>query len=169
MYRTSPSIGALIGLLQTQQARFDAFLTLLTREREAIKSLAPTSLVELSQAKLALLEEIQRLEEQRAEMLVRIAGNWAVPTDSLSLRAIAERVGPRESAILLRLKEQLQKAVTAIREATGLNEVLLTRSLEFLSEGLGMWRSAPKSSSLYSSHGSLRAGHQQGALVRQKG
>jgi len=169
MYRTSPSIGALIGLLQTQQARFDAFLALLAREREAIKSLAPTPLVELSQAKLTLLEEIQRLEEQRAEMLTRIAGTWAVPADSLTLRAIAERVGPIESARLLRLREDLHKAVAAIREATGLNEVLLARSLEFLSEGLGVWRSAPKASSLYSSHGNLRSGHQQGTLVRQKG
>jgi len=169
MYRTSPSIGALISLLQTQQARFDAFLALLTREREAIKFLAPAPLVELSQAKLSLLEDIQRLEEQRGEMLARIGDSWAVPTDSLTLHAIAERVGPRESTMLLRLRDQLQKAVTAIREATGLNEVLLTRSLEFLSEGLGVWRSAPKSSSLYSSHGCLRAGHQQGTLVRQKG
>ena len=169
MYRTSPSIGAFIGLLQNQQARFDAFLALLTRERDAIKSLAPTSLVELSQAKLTLLEDIQRLEEQRAETLTRIAGSWDVPGDTLTLCGIAERVGPRESAILLRLREQLQKAVAAIREASSFNAALLTRSLEFLSEGLNVWRSAPKSSSLYSSHGNLSTGHHQGTLVRQKG
>jgi flagellar biosynthesis/type III secretory pathway chaperone len=169
MYRTSPSISALVTLLQTQQERFDSLLTLLSREREAITSLATAPLVELSEAKLRLLEELRMLDEQRATAVARIAGNWRVPPETLTLHGIAERVGPIEAGMFHRLHERLSKVVAAIRESTSVNGELITRSLAFLNQGLDVWRDAPKTSDLYSSHGAPRSGSLQGALLRQKG
>jgi flagellar biosynthesis/type III secretory pathway chaperone len=169
MYRTSPSISALVTLLQVQQERFDSLLTLLAREREAITAMATASLVELSEAKLRLLDELRELDERRASAVARIAGNWGVPPETLTLHGIAERVGPIEAGILHRLKDRLARVVAAIRESTSVNSELIARSLAFLNQGLDVWRDAPKTSDLYSSHGALKSGTLQGALVRQKG
>lgn len=169
MYRTSSSISALITLLQTQQARFEVFLTLLTREREAIKSLATAPLVEISQAKLTLLGEIRSLEDERATVVCRIASQWGVTPDSLTLRGIAQRLASEESVTMLRLQERLHRIVAAVREATTFNGELLARSLAFVKQGLDVWRSAPRATSLYSSQGALKPGVHQGELVRQRG
>lgn len=135
MYRSSPSISTLIDLLETQQARFEAFLKVLDRERAGIKSLASVSLVEISESKLALLEDIRLLEEKRSAVVCRLASNWGVQADRLTLRAIADRVGPIESGLLLRLHERLNRVVTAVRDATSFNGELIARSLTFLNQG----------------------------------
>ena len=124
MYRSSPSISALIDLLETQQARFEAFLKVLA-----------ASLVEISESKLALLEDIRLLEEKRSAVLSRLASNWRVQEDTLTLRAIADRVGPIESGLLLRLHERLNRVVTAVRDAASFNGELIARSLAFLNQG----------------------------------
>jgi len=135
MYRSSPSIGALIDLLETQQARFEAVLTVLDRERAAFKVLAAPPLVRISESKLGLLEEIRLLEERRSAVVFRLASKWGVQADGLTLRAIAERLGPIERGLLLRLHERLNRVVTAVGDATSLNGELIAHSLSFLSPG----------------------------------
>jgi hypothetical protein len=127
MHRSSPSIGTLIDLLEAQQVRFETLLTVLDREGAAIKALAPASLVEHSESKLTLLEDIRLLEEKRSAVVLRLAGNWGVPAETLTLRAIAERVGPIEAGLLLRLHERLHRVASALRRATGTNGELIAR------------------------------------------
>ena len=124
MYRSSPSISTVIDLLETQQVRFEAFLKVLS-----------ASLVEISESKLALLEDIRLLEEKRSAVVSRLASNWGVQSDTLTLRAIADRVGPIESGLLLRLQERLNRVVTAVRDAASFNGKLIARSLAFLNQG----------------------------------
>jgi flagellar biosynthesis/type III secretory pathway chaperone len=169
MYRSSPSLSTLITLLERQQNRFEAFLALLDKERTAIKTLASASLVEISEAKLNLLEDIRLLDEQRSAAVARLAGNWGVEADSLTLRAIAQRVGPIEAGTLVRLHERLNKTVAAVRDSTGLNGDLIARSLAFLNQGLEVWRSSPNASALYSMHGALKSSVTQPTFVEQKG
>lgn len=125
MYRSSPSIGTLIDLLEAQQARFETLLSVLDREGAAIRAGSPALLVEISESKLALLEDIRLLEEKRSAVVLRLAGNWGVPAETLTLRAIAERVGPIEAGLLLRLHERLHKVVSALRGATSANGALI--------------------------------------------
>jgi len=134
MHRSSPSISTLIDLLETQQVRFEAFLKGLDRERAGIKSLASASLVEIGESKLALLEDIRLLEEKRSVVVSRLASNWGVQEDTLTLRTIADRVGPIESALLLRLHERLNRVVAAVRDAASFNGELMTRALTFLNQ-----------------------------------
>ena len=158
MHRSSPSISTLIDLLEAQQARFEAFLKVLDHERAGINSFASASLVEISDSKLALLEDIRLLEEKRSAVVSRLAGNWGVQADTLTLRAIADRVGPIESGLLLRLHERLNRVVMAVRDATSFNGELIARSLIFL-----------KASTFYSSQSAVKPGAPQGAVIEQKG
>ena len=169
MSRTSPSISTLTGLLEAQHSRCEAFLDLLHREQRAIKSLASSTLVELSQAKLSLLDELRALEEQRTDTVSGIADHWGIPPDHLTLRAIEERVGAGEAPRLQRLHARLSKVVEAVRDATRLNGELLARSLAILNEGLNVWCRTTKPAGLYSSQGGMNTGYHHGALVQQKG
>lgn len=144
MYRSSPSISTLINLLETQQARFEAFLKVLDRERAGIKSLAAASLVEISQSKLALLEDIRLLEEKRSAVVSRLASNWGVQADTLTLRAIADRVGAIESGLLLRLHDRLNRVITAVRDGSSFNGELTVLSLAFLNQGFEVLPHSPQ-------------------------
>jgi flagellar biosynthesis/type III secretory pathway chaperone len=169
MHRSSPSLSALIGLLEEQQARFEAFLTLLHEEQTAIKTISSTSLVAVNEAKLKVLEEIRLLEDKRGAAVARLAANWRVEPEGLTLRGIAERVGPIEAGTLLRLQDRLNKAILAVRDATAFNGGLIARSLVFLNQGLDVWRVRPREAARYSPSGAIEAAATRSAFVEQQG
>jgi len=159
----------LIEILEQEQTHLDSLVRLLQQEQQAITSLAIDELTASNQRKLALLTEIRSLEERRVAVVESLALEWRVASESLTLTAIADRIGTEDAGRLLRRHEQLHRSVLAAREAEAFTRSLVAGSLDLLSEALALWHQAPSSNPLYAPSGSLRSAGTGGTLLARKG
>ncbi|HZS11014.1 MAG TPA: flagellar protein FlgN [Nitrospirales bacterium] len=166
---TTSAAAELLDLLHEEQTRFDTFLTLLTRERDCLRSLSPSELETLTAAKLALLTEIQTLEQRRVRVVASLAAEWGVPVDTLTLQAIAKRMGGPAGEDCRRRQQQLNATLDAIREASAVNGSVISKSLAFLDQALSLVRSRPAAAPIYSPSAGLVSAAHDGALIERKG
>src|SRR3569833_809507 len=108
----------LMRLLETLRAlrqRTQSFADLLTRERQAIQTLATDQLVSLNEAKLRLLKEFSTYEDVRKDIVGQLAGLWKVPADSMTIASIADRAGGPIADQLKRQQAELNHSILTMR------------------------------------------------------
>lgn len=152
---TFPLIETLIEVLAQEQGALDKLLGLLSQEQKAVRTLSSQTMVDTTLQKLTLLEEIHSLEQKRMEVVVELAAEWAVSQEGLTLRAIAGRIEAQEAGILLRKRDQLNKTVTQVRDASEFNGFLIAGALDCFQQLLAACR-IPEQQTLYSATGSLQ-------------
>lgn len=166
---TSAAIQRLAETLDREQQCCSSLLTLLNREQEAVKTLSLGDLGTIHQEKITLLGELRASEDQRAEVVRRLAEAWGVEAETLALPEIAGRAGGAEADRLLSLQHGLNDAVTAVRQAGNSTSLILSGSLSFIERCLSLWRGGAPALSLYSQSGAMQSAVSGGALLARKG
>ncbi|MDE3036271.1 MAG: flagellar export chaperone FlgN, partial [Nitrospirota bacterium] len=118
--------------------------------------------------KLALLEEIRSLEGERISLVEQLALGWAMPSESLTLTAIAGRAGAEDAGRLLWLQERLSRSVETLRAANRMSGVLVAGSLLLIQNILSLWTRNIAAPPVYSSSGALQA-KASGTFLARKG
>lgn len=165
----APPTQRLTAILDRQQQCCTALLDLLNREQGAIKGLSLNLLTSIHPEKLALLEDLRTLEEQRYGVVRELAQSWDLTDEDLTLRAIADRASATDAAQLLRMQDRLNQVILAVRDAGNVTSLLLAGSLGFIDQCLSLWRGPSSSVPLYSQAGQLQEAGAGGALLARKG
>lgn len=164
----STLIHDLSGILDQEQERLAALLTLLQQEQQSIQTLSLGGLNAVHETKLAVLSELQALESRRVEAVGRLAERWETEVAGLTLQAIAARLSPPEAGRLLRQQDRLNAAVLALRDAGTLTDLLLSGSIAFIEQCLSLWRGGAPAP-VYSPAGMLQPAAAGGAYLARKG
>lgn len=127
-------------ILDQELDRLTALLALLKQEQQAIQRLSLSGLADTHATKLAVLNELQALEARRSETVGRLAEQWEVEPDSLTLQAIAGRLDPQDAGRLLRRQDGLNATILAVRDAGSFTDLLLSSSIGFIEQCLSLWR-----------------------------
>ncbi|MER3423844.1 MAG: hypothetical protein C4293_12030 [Nitrospiraceae bacterium] len=159
----------LIDLLRQVQDCAQGFMDLLIREQNRLRTLSLQELVSIHEAKFRLLEDIRSLDEKRSAVINQLAGEWAVPSETLTLGEIARRIGGHEGNLLRQLQQQLTSAVAAVREANSFTGMLVACSLDFLHRGLRVCWGRGTTIPLYAPSGALQFVRTDAGLIERKG
>ena len=162
-------VSGLLEILELMHDRTDALLQTLDQERQALKALRLDELTALHPATLQLLQELHALEERRTALTARLARQWGVSADSLTLREIAARMGGELAGHIDRLRRRLDGRITAARDRNRGLGVLVSRSLEFFHEALTIPYGNASAPALYSQSGRAQSRRPDGALIQRKG
>jgi flagellar biosynthesis/type III secretory pathway chaperone len=151
-------LARLLVTLGALRQRMQAFVDLLTQERQAITALAMDQLTSVSEAKLRLLEELNADEDVRKNLVEQLAAMWKIPADSVTIGQIADQAGGAVASQLKQQQADLNSIILAARRSNQVTGALLQRSLTFLHDAVGIMR-APfhVQPSLYSESGSMQA------------
>jgi flagellar biosynthesis/type III secretory pathway chaperone len=146
--------------------RLDRLSHLTAREQTAIRALAVQDLTEVMQQKTAVLADICSLNQQRTDLVTGIARQWAVNDASLTLIAIASRVGGEQGRMLREQHAKLVRMIDAVQEDSRFTAAVLRRSLAFLQAGMQTW-SSTEQTPVYSIDGTVA--HAGRPLVERRG
>lgn len=169
MSDVTPTIAELVSTLDQEQAGLDALLVLFDQEREAIRTLSSDALTSVNRAQLKLLGEIRAVEETRRAIVHRLAEEWAVDAERLTLRAIADRIGAPEAGRLLRRQDRLNEAIRAARDGSAFLGTLIADSLSLFREVLSIWQRGSAPRPLYAQSGELQPVPAGGSFLARKG
>ncbi|MDE3118659.1 MAG: flagellar protein FlgN [Nitrospirota bacterium] len=168
MLDTSTTTHRLSELLEREQRCIDDLGAVLHQEQDALRTLSNDGLAGTNQRKLALLEEIRSLEGERISLVEQLALGWAMPSESLTLTAIAGRAGAEDAGRLLWLQERLSRSVETLRAANRMSGVLVAGSLLLIQNILSLWTRNIAAPPVYSSSGALQA-KASGTFLARKG
>ncbi len=160
----------LLEILEALRQRTQAFVDLLARERQAIKTLAMDQLTSVNDAKLRVLEELSLYEDVRTDLVGRLAIVWNVPSDSMTIGRIADRAGGAVADQLKQQQAQLNHMILAAKRSNQVTGAVLHKSLAFLHEAVSMIHAPFQTQlSLYSESGSIHAPSLEGGLLERRG
>lgn len=158
-----PLVDSLIPVLEAEERVYLELRDVLQDERIAILELDAARLERAVDAKAALVDEAQLLEESRREVTAGLAAELELEHPQLSL--LAERV-PARGAELLELCSRLRSLIAAVRELLDLNATLSGESLGQVQLTLELLGRMGGGAPLYDERGATR-NHGRGALLRQ--
>ncbi len=158
-----PLVDSLIPVLEAEERVYLELRDVLQDERIAILELDAARLERAVDAKAALVDEAQLLEESRREVSAGLAAELGLEHPQLSL--LAERA-PARGAELLDLCSRLRSLIAAVRELLDLNATLSGESLGQVQLTLELLGRMGGSAPLYDERGATR-NHGRGALLRQ--
>lgn len=159
----------LLQTLQHEQARFEDLLELLAQEHHCIASLSLRELDSMTVTKLALLNEIQALEKTRHIIIGRLAASWDCPSESLTLRLIADRIGGQTGHQLRERQKRLSGLLEAIHASNEVTRTVIMRFLDLLHQVIKLCSASPVSIPLYGSSASILSSGSGTTLLDQKG
>lgn len=153
--RCSLQCTELIVVMQEQERLCALLLELSRGERKAVLEGRVGLLETATRDKSGLIEQLDRLEQQRRGLAARLARELGLPTDS-SLLGLAARLGGREAEELLETRHRVAQAVTRLRETNDGNLQLMRKSLESVKDSIRQLRHAIGSGDTYNRCGQPR-------------
>jgi flagellar biosynthesis/type III secretory pathway chaperone len=156
--------------LEALRQRTQSFVDLLTRERQAIMTLAMDQLTSVNEAKLQVLKELATYEDMRKDLIERLASIWRIPAEEMTIGGIAEHAGGPVATALKQQQAQLNHTILAARRSNQATGALLHKSLAFLQGAVGIM-GAPfqVQLALYSESGSMQTSPPAGAMLERRG
>lgn len=160
----------LLETLGALRQRTQSFADLLTRERQAIQTLATDQLSSLNEAKLQLLKELSTYENVRKDIVGQLAILWKTPAESMTIGWIADHAGGPVADQLKQQQAQLNHSIMTVRRSNQVTGAVLQKSLAFVHGAMAMMRAPFQLQlSLYSESGSMQAPAVEGRLLERRG
>jgi flagellar biosynthesis/type III secretory pathway chaperone len=156
-------------ILRREEAQCDALAQNIQRERQVLRSLKLTEMAEVNHQRAGLLEDLQRLETERALSVARLAGHWDLAPSTVSLSIILERLGTAEAQRLETLYTRMAGKIRALRHEISINAGILNGLQMFIRKGLNVVRQATAPLGLYSGSGEPRECGTGPMMFHQKG
>ena len=122
----------LIGLLANAMKLYQSLLREVQNEKDAVVGMNLEKLTEAGKAKYNLLLKLRILEEQRQQVMERLADHLGCSPQGLTLTKLSQRVDESYGHQLLDLSTDLLALIQALQEATQQNKLLMSHSLQLI-------------------------------------
>jgi flagellar biosynthesis/type III secretory pathway chaperone len=119
-------------LLAQESGLYRDLLELLHQEKAAAVHLDLVQLQQVGRLKEELTDRLRRLESQRREALIKLAARLEVPAETVTLKALAQRLDEPQSQQLNQLRAELLTVIQSVREVNKQNRTLLAHSIDLL-------------------------------------
>lgn len=169
MSLASSVVPHLIDILDREEAECDRLLATLREERTAIRRLTLSDFNTINERRLGILHALETIEADRRHAMARLADTWGVPSDSLTLHTVIDRLKTAGAQELEERHTRLAHTIRTAREEISLNARLIDGIQAFIEKVLHAWTEAAPKEGTYSSSGECRPGGTGGAFLRQRG
>ena len=134
---STDAIEQLSTVLGSEESLYRELLALLQRERELMIDLDADGLAEVTWQKEAIASEGRLIEQGRAKIAERLAGELGITSTPATLSEICERLGDRAGE-LRQAHRRLMAVLAAVRELVEANRVIGGERLSFVQSTLGL-------------------------------
>lgn len=169
MQDTVTSIQQLDHILRREEIQCDALADNIQRERQALRTLTLTGMVEVNHQRAALLDALLLLETERTAWVARLADHWNLDPSAISLSVILERLDTTEAHRLETLYAGMAGKIRALRHEISVNAGILNGLQAFIRKGVNVMRQATAPLGLYSGSGEPDQRGMGAVMFRQKG
>ena len=142
-------------LLAQEIGLYRNFLELLHQEKEAAVHLDLVRLQQVGRFKEELTDRLRRMESRRRKALIKLATRMDVPAETVTLKALAERLDELHSQHLSQVRAELLTVIHSVQEANQQNRALLAHSIDLLKGSYQMLARLTADGAVYARTGSI--------------
>ncbi len=159
----------LIETLDQEQTRLDALRHLLLHEQDAVRRWSANDLSAVTTSKMEILDDLRALETRRAALMAELGAQWNRPSDELTLKDIAARVGPAHRRRLLEQREAMRTEVQDSLVVQDVTQAILTQAMALCDDIMRLARRTEATAPTYSETGLVTTGGEPRAWVNRRG
>jgi flagellar biosynthesis/type III secretory pathway chaperone len=157
--------GRLLALMEKQAQSYDSLRNALHDEKERIIHIDLKGLAETGQKKQSLLGKIEKLEEDRINLMKDFSKVLKISIQSLTVRKLMAYTRGYDKGRLNKSREALLDLAGEIRRMNQFNKLLISHSLELIIGSYSFLSHLAAPDTVYHSSGGLRLRHQSGKFI----
>jgi flagellar biosynthesis/type III secretory pathway chaperone len=158
-------LNKLIGLLEHTTELYQSLFAVVQNERNAVVGLDLQQLNEACKAKDNLLLKLRILEEQREQIMVRLAAEIGCSSQGLTLTQLSLLVDESYARRLVDLSRDLLALIQSLQDATQQNKFLMSHSMQLIRGSYNLLNNLMAANPLYYRSGNVQNTDQTGKLV----
>ena len=158
-------LNKLVGLLAHTSELYQLLFAAVQKEKNAVVGLNLLQLNEACKTKDNLLLKLRILEEQREQLMDRLASVLNVAPHEISLSELSEMVPEPYAGQLRGCSKDLLSLIEKLQEANQQNKLLLSHSLELVHGSYNLLNHAMAVNPVYYRSGDLQKNEQTGKLL----
>jgi flagellar biosynthesis/type III secretory pathway chaperone len=162
------ALSELVDLLRTEAVLYRELMQAMDRERVVMIRSRLDELGPVAAEKQTLLGRLQAVEQQRAELIGRLAERFGCAPAKLTLSWLAQTVPPPHREALWRCRADLSDLLKRLREENHRSEVLCRHTGELLRASYGVINGLALNASVYHRGGRMQGAQVHGQLVRDE-
>ena len=154
----------LLGLLEHATELYQSLFAVVKQEKDAVVDLNLQQLNRACKAKDNLLLKLRILEEQREQLMDRLAADLDCAPQEISLTQLSQWVEEPYAGMLRERSANLLSLIQALQEANQQNKFLLSHSLELIQGSYNLLSNAMAANPVYYRSGDIQNKEQTGKL-----
>lgn len=158
-------LNKLIGVLAHATELYQALLGVVQNEKEAVVGLNLKQLNEACKAKDNILLKLRILEEQRQQVMERIAAELGCSARGLTLTRLSQQVDKFYARQLLDRSTDLLALIQTLQEVTQQNKSLMSHSMQLIQGSRNLLNNLIAANPVYYRSGDMNSGEQTGRLL----
>ena len=155
----------LLGLLEHATELYQSLFAVVQQEKDAVVGLNLQQLNQACKAKDNLLLKLRILEEQREQLMDKLASELNCSPQEISLTQLSQWVEEPYAGMLRERSTDLLSLIQTLQEANQQNKALLSHSLELIQGSYNLLNNAMAASPVYYRRGYVQNNGQTGNLV----
>ena len=155
----------LLGLLEHATELYQSLFAVVQQEKDAVVGLNLQQLNQACKAKDNLLLKLRILEEQREQLMDKLASELNCSPQEISLTQLSQWVEEPYAGMLRERSTDLLSLIQTLQEANQQNKALLSHSLELIQGSYNLLNNAMATSPVYYRRGDVQGNGQTGKLV----
>ena len=155
----------LLGLLEHATELYQSLFAVVQQEKDAVVGLNLQQLNQACKAKDNLLLKLRILEEQREQLMDKLASELNCSPQEISLTQLSQWVEEPYAGMLRERSTDLLSLIQTLQEANQQNKALLSHSLELIQGSYNLLNNATAASPVYYRRGYVQNNGQTGNLV----
>lgn len=158
-------IKKLIGLLEHTTELYKLLFAVVQNEKNAVVGLDLQQLNEACKAKDNLLLKLRILEEQREQIMVRLAAEIGFSPQGLTLTQLSLLVDEPFPRRLIDISRELLALIQSLQDATQQNKFLMSHSMQLIQGSYNLLNTLMAANPLYYRSGNMQKTDQTGKLL----
>jgi flagellar biosynthesis/type III secretory pathway chaperone len=155
----------LIGLLEHTTELYQSLFAVVQSEKKAVVGLDLQQFNDASKAKDNLLLKLRILEEQREQIMERLAAELGCPPQELTLTQLSLLVDESHARRLLDCSRDLSALIQALQSAAQQNKFLMLHSMQLIQGAYNLLNNLMAANPLYYRSGNVQRTDQTGKLL----
>ncbi len=156
-------------LISKEETACESLLETVYEERRAIRALAVTEFHPINCRRLAILEVLQTLANEREVLVLQLSQAYHLPPSASTLHGVIDALRGHDSSPLREQYERFMAMAKTVREEIKQNVVLIENIRGFVDRALSAGTAVIPGLDLYTNSGQSLTAHAQAALIRQQG
>ena len=158
-------LNKLIGLLEHTAELYQALLAVVQDEKNAVVGLDLQQLNDACKAKDNLLLKLRILEEQREQVMVRLAKEIGCSPQGLTLTQLSLLVEESRARRLVDLSRDLLTLIESLQDAMQQNRFLISHSMQLIKGSYNLLNNIMVANPVYYRSGNVKNTNQTGKLL----